>query len=285
MEKIAIITDSTADLSEAYISENNIYVANLYVVLDDKIYEDRKEIKADDFAAINESDRDYTAKTSATSPDDFARLFAKIKEDGYDTAIYMGITSKMSATLTNANIAERNGLKVYVIDSGSVSLMEGIIVNYAVDLVKEGFGADEIVEKLNASIGKQYSYCYFDTLKYLKAGGRIGKVAKKVSTIFNVKPLLVLDGKGDFELVKLKLTREKAYKLIEEKIRADIGDAESYYLFYVSGKDDYVIDELRDRLADIEEKAINIHQGRFGSVVSAHAGSKTFALGYLVINE
>ena len=285
MEKIAIITDSTADLSEAYISENDIYVANLYVVLDDKIYEDRKEIKADDFAAINESDRDYTAKTSATSPDDFSRLFAKIKEDGFDTAIYIGITSKMSATLTNANLAEKNGLKVYVIDSGSVSLMEGIIVNYAVDLVKEGFGAEEIVEKLNASIGKQYSYCYFDTLKYLKAGGRIGKLAKRVSTIFNVKPLLVLDGKGDFELVKLKLTREKAYKLIEEKIRADIGDAENYYLFYVSGKDDYVIDELRDRLADIEEKAINIHQGRFGSVVSAHAGSKTFALGYLVINE
>ena len=285
MEKIAIITDSTADLSEAYISENDIYVANLYVVLDNKIYEDRKEIKADDFAAINESDRDYTAKTSATSPDDFSRLFAKIKEDGFDTAIYIGITSKMSATLTNANIAEKNGLKVYVIDSGSVSLMEGIIVNYAVDLVKEGFGAEEIVEKLNASIGKQYSYCYFDTLKYLKAGGRIGKLAKRVSTIFNVKPLLVLDGKGDFELVKLKLTREKAYKLIEEKIRADIGDTENYYLFYVSGKDDYVIDELRDRLADIEEKAINIHQGRFGSVVSAHAGSKTFALGYLVINE
>lgn len=285
MEKLAIITDSTADLSEAYISENNIYVANLYVVLDDKIYEDRKEIKADDFAAINESDRDYTAKTSATSPGDFSKLFAKIKEDGYDSAIYIGITSKMSATLTNSNLAEKNGLKVHIIDSGSVSLMEGIIVNYAVDLVKKGLNAEDIVEKLNASIGKQYGYCYFDTLKYLKAGGRIGKVAKKVSTIFNVKPLLGLDGKGDFELVKLKLTREKAYKLIEEKIREDIGDTENYYLFYVSGKDDYVIDELRDRLADIEEKAINIHQGRFGSVVSAHAGSKTIALGYLVINE
>lgn len=285
MEKIAIITDSTADLSEAYISENNIYVANLYVILDDKIYEDRKEIKADDFTAINESDRDYTAKTSATSPEDFSKLFAKVKEDGFDTAIYIGITSKLSATLANSNLAEKNGLKVHIIDSGSVSLMEGIIVNYAVDLVKSGLSAVEIVEKLNKSIGNQYSYCYFDTLKYLKAGGRIGKVAKKVSTIFNVKPLLVLDGKGDFELVKLKLTREKAYKLIEEKIREDIGDTENYYLFYVSGKDDYVIDDLRDRLADIEEKAINIHQGRFGSVVSAHAGSKTFALGYLVINE
>lgn len=285
MEKIAIITDSTADLTEAYIEENNIYVANLYVILDDKVYRDREEIKADDFAAINESDRDYTAKTSATAPDDFSKLFAKVKEDGYDTAIYIGISPKLSATLTNSNLAEKGELKVHIVDSGSVSLMEGIIVNYAVDLLKEGLAADEIVGKLNASIGKQYAYCYFDTLKYLKAGGRIGKLAKRVSTIFNVKPLLVLDGKGDFELVKLKLTREKAYKLIEEKIRADIGDAENYYLFYVSGKDDYVIDELRERLVDIDSKAKSIHQGRFGSVVSAHAGSKTFALGYLVINE
>ena len=285
MEKIAIITDSTADLSEAYISENNIYVANLYVILDDKIYEDRKEIKADDFTAINESDRDYTAKTSATSPEDFSKLFAKVKDDGFDTAIYIGITSKLSATLANSNLAEKNGLKVHIIDSGSVSLMEGIIVNYAVDLVKRGLSAEDIVEKLNASIGKQYAYCYFDTLKYLKAGGRIGALAKKVSTIFNVKPLLTLDGKGDFELVKLKLTREKAYKVIEEKIRKDLGEANNYYMIYVSSKDDYVVDELRDRLTDIEEKAINIHKGSFGSVVSAHAGSKTFALGYLVINE
>lgn len=99
MEKIAIITDSTADLSEAYIKENNIYVANLYVILDDKIYRDREEIKADDFAAINESDRDYTAKTSATSPDDFSKLFAKVKEDGYDTAIYIGIVQNYQQLL------------------------------------------------------------------------------------------------------------------------------------------------------------------------------------------
>mgnify|MGYP001075934687 CR=1 FL=1 len=284
MEKIAIITDSTADLSEEYMKDNNIYVANLYVILDDKIYEDRKDIKADDFAAINESDRDYVAKTSATSPDDYNRLFVNIKNDGYDTAIYIAMTSKMSTTITNANLAEKNGLKVHIIDSGSVSLMEGIMVTYAVDLLKKGFSENEIVEKLNKAVGTQNSYCYFDTLKYLKAGGRIGKLAKKVSTIFNVKPLLILDGKGDFSLVKLRLTKEKAYKLIEEKLSEDLKDSNNYYMIYVSGKDDYVIDELRGRLKYIEDKAINIHQGRFGSVVSAHAGSKTFAVGYLEVD-
>lgn len=47
MEKIAIITDSAADLSEEYIAENNIYITNLYVVIDDKYYEDRAEINVD----------------------------------------------------------------------------------------------------------------------------------------------------------------------------------------------------------------------------------------------
>lgn len=31
MEKIAIITDSAADLSEEYIAENNIYILQIYI--------------------------------------------------------------------------------------------------------------------------------------------------------------------------------------------------------------------------------------------------------------
>lgn len=285
MEKIAIITDSAADLSEEYIAENNIYITNLYVVIDDKYYEDRAEINADQLVEINESGDEHTAKTSAPSPTDFSNVFEKVKEDGYEKAIYIGLNPKLSATFSNANLAEKHGLDIRMVDSGSVTLVEGIIVIYAVDLLKEELEINEIIKRLESVIGSQKAYAYFDTLKYLKAGGRLGKVAKHASSIFNIKPVLSLDGQGDFNLVKLKATRQKAYDIIGKKVREDLVKAKKYYLSYISGKDTTVIDDLREKISDLETKAIAINQSRFGSVISAHAGSKTFAISYLIIND
>lgn len=285
MEKIAIITDSAADLSEEYIAENNIYITNLYVVIDDKYYEDRAGINADQLVEINESGEDHTAKTSAPSPGNFSEVFKKVKEDGYEKAIYIGLNPKLSATFSNANIAEKHALDIRMVDSGSVTLVEGIIVIYAVDLLKSGLSIDQIVNKLQLVVGSQKAYAYFDTLKYLKSGGRLGKVAKHASSIFNIKPVLSLDGHGDFHLVKLKATRQKSYDIIAEKVREDLAKAKKYYLSYISGKDISVIDNLREKIADLETKAIAINQSRFGSVISAHSGSKAFAVSYLIIND
>lgn len=232
MEKIAIITDSAADLSEEYIAENNIYITNLYVVIDDKYYEDRAEINVDQLVEINESGDEHTAKTSAPSPTDFSEVFEKVKEDGYEKAIYIGLNPKLSATFSNANLAEKHGLDIRMIDSGSVTLVEGIIVIYAVDLLKEGLEINEIIRRLESVIGSQ-----------------------------------------------------KAYDIIGKKVREDLVKAKKYYLSYISGKDTTVIDDLREKISDLKTKAIAINQSRFGSVISAHAGSKTFAISYLIIND
>ena len=285
MEKIAIITDSAADLSDEYISSNNIYQVNLYVSINEKFYKDKIEISPDKLVELIEGESKLNVTTSAPSPRDFTEIYQKVKRDGYDKAIYIGLNPRLSATFLNASRADFSGLEVHMLDSGSVTILEGIIVMYVVDLIKENLCIDDIIKKVNKVVGSQKAYAYFDTLKYLKAGGRLGKVAQKASMLLNLKPILSLDGKGDFDLVNLKATRQKAYNIMEEKIREDLKKAKKFYLSYISGKDTSVIDQLRKRIKDIDEKAFKTSQSRFGSVISAHAGSKAFALGYLIVED
>lgn len=285
MENIALITDSGADLSETFIKENNIYVANLYVIVDDQYYEDRVEISPADLDRRNKENSSFTAKTTSPAPADFSKVFKKVAEDGYKKAIYVGLNPRLSSTFSNAELAEKHGLEIAMVNSGSVTLLEGLVVIYANDLIKEGIEFDKIVAKLNKNIGNQKAYVWFDTLKYLKAGGRLGKVAKRASSILNFKPVLSLDGKGDFDLIKLKVKKEKSYAIIEEKIREDLANVKKYYMTYISGTDNSLLEEIKNRLENIEQNAELALTSQFGSAISAHAGSKAYSVGYLKIDE
>lgn len=78
MEKIAIITDSVADLPQDFIEANNIYIVNLYVIIDQTYYEDRVEIRPEDLDKRNKENPSFSAKTSAPSPNDFSKVFKNL---------------------------------------------------------------------------------------------------------------------------------------------------------------------------------------------------------------
>ena len=149
MEKIALITDSASDLSKEFIEENNIFVVNLYVIINENYYQDRVDISPNDIAILNEKDSKFKAKSSAPSPADFSKVFKEVKDKGYKKAIYIGLNPKLSASFSNANLAEKYDLDVRMVNSGSVTLLEGLIVLYAVDLIKENYELDTIVEELS----------------------------------------------------------------------------------------------------------------------------------------
>ena len=164
--------------------------------------------------------------------------------------------SNLSSTIANAKIAEDNDLEIAYIDSKTVTILQGLLVMYATDLVKEALSFDQIVNRLNAAVGNSIAYGWIDGLEYLKAGGRLGKAAKKASTILSLKPFMSIDGMGEFELYKLKISKEKSYKKVVEKIREDLNGTEKYYMAYLYGNDYQILDEVKMNLKDIQSSAL-----------------------------
>ncbi len=83
MSKIALVTDSTANLSDELCASLNINVVPLVVIWDDKTYEDGIDIFAAEFyKKLGESKTSPT--TSQATVGSFMTLYQKLFDQGYD---------------------------------------------------------------------------------------------------------------------------------------------------------------------------------------------------------
>ena len=123
-------------------------------------------------------------KTSQISPYDYGKLFEEIKEAG-DTAVYISLSSKVSGSYQSANVAaeEYKGM-VYIVQ--------------AVRLRDAGRTAEEIAKAVEEERKNVRLIAVFDTLEYLKRGGRLSKGKAFVGTVLSLKPMITItDGEVD----------------------------------------------------------------------------------------
>ena len=144
---IAITSDSTCDLSEALLRENEITLLPLTVTLGDKAYKDGIGITPKDIFAYVDKTGDLP-KTAAPSVSDYEEFFRPFVEEGKEV-IHFNISSKASGSYGFAvTAAKAFGGKVHVVDSHALSTGQGLLVMKACDLRKEGMSAQKIAETI-----------------------------------------------------------------------------------------------------------------------------------------
>ena len=189
--KTRIIVDSTADLVPEV--QKRVHIVPLTVHFGQEEYVDGVTI---DHKAFYEKliESDVLPTTSQATPNDFAVEFEKAKEAG-EAAIVITLASKFSGTCQSAMIAAGNYENIYVIDSTSVAMGSGILVELALRLLDEGKSTKEAVQILEEEKKKIVVVALLDTLEYLKRGGRISKAVAFAGGVLKIKPVLsVTDG-------------------------------------------------------------------------------------------
>lgn len=193
-KRIAIVTDSTADISPSRAEELGITVIPLTVNFGMQQYLDGEEISSEEFYPRLAASSSLPT-TSQPSPAEFKAVYERLLQD-HDSIISIHISSGLSGTISSALTAkELVAGDIHIIDSESISLGIGLIVLEAVEMVQQGLPAAEIVAQLER-IRKQTEVMFtLDTLEYLHKGGRIGKVSAIMGALLNIKPVVrVVDG-------------------------------------------------------------------------------------------
>lgn len=207
---IRIITDSTCEAPAEVLHHPAVTVVPLSVVFGQEALRDGVEITREQFwARLPNSDPLPT--TSQAAPSDFLGLYQSFTGAG-DEVIVLPLSGKLSGTLSSAVIAYEShpGWAVDVIDSKSVSIGLGLLLQEAVKMIDAGTTRAEIVARLLALREKVQIVFVVETLEYLLKGGRIGKAQAFVGTVLKFKPLLgIVDG----EVVPLARVRSMAKAL------------------------------------------------------------------------
>lgn len=275
--KTRIIVDSTADLFTEL--KNRVGVVPLTVHFGEEEYLDGVTIDHKTFyEKLIESD--VLPTTSQATPDSFIKEFQKIKENG-DSAVVITISSKLSGTYQSAVIAAEDFDNIYIVDSGSAAIGSGILAERALKLADDGMNAREIAKLLNEEKEKIVIIALFDTLEYLKKGGRISKTAAFAGSVLNIKPVLsVIDGEITV-LGKARGSKMGNNLLVEEIEKVGGVDFEKPVLLGFTGLSDALLLKYIEDSKYLWEKGLkDIRYTAIGSVIGTHAGPGAIAAAF-----
>ncbi len=205
---VKIVTDSTSDITSDMAQELGITVVPLTVSFGHDSFLDRVEISTDDFYRRLEKESIFPT-TTQPAPGIFADVYSKLAAET-DEILTIVISSKLSGTYQSAINAKKmmeNKCRIEVIDSASVAMGFGLLVIAAAKAARKGASLDEVMNMVNQRMPRSHLIIYFETLKYLAKGGRMGKAQGLLGAMLSVKPFLTMK---DGEIAPLTRVRSKA---------------------------------------------------------------------------
>ena len=218
-DKVAVLTDSGCDVPQNFRERYNIWMLPLRVMYPEKDYEDGVNI---DPLMVYRRFPDEYPSTSTPSLAEVQDMFDRIREAGYEKIIAIAISSGLSGTFNTIRLAasQQDELEVYVFDTKNISVASGIWAIWAASKLENGWSFEEVKTGLENKIYDSKVMFYMDTLKYLKKGGRIGKVTSVVGEVLNLKPIISCNKEGIYYTVGLiRGAKQGKKKLLNEMMQ------------------------------------------------------------------
>jgi DegV family protein with EDD domain len=276
---INIITDSTSDLGSDIAAEFNITVVPLTVTIGGEVYQDGVNFEQKDVFALVKKHNELP-KTAAPSVGELAKAFEKPGEN-----VFIGISSRLSATIQNAQLAADlfPAGKVRVIDSLNLSTGVGLLVLRAAELRDQDRSSAEIEMELLDSTSKVRTSFVIDTMDYLYKGGRCTALQAIAGSVLKIHPIIEVQLDGTLGVKeKARGTLRNGYQKILDGFEADLAELEPRRVFVThtcnNEKDvQLLVDEVK-RIASPEDVRVT----KAGSVVSSHCGPNTAGILYFV---
>jgi len=217
---VKIVTDSVADLPPQVAEELGITVVPLNVHFGTEIYLDGIDLTSDQFYDKLTHSK-ILPVTSTPTPQSVADACDKLADET-DEILIITISNKLSGTywaaMQGVNLIKRK-CRVEVIDSQLAIIAEGLLVIAAARAARAGASFDELMEITHRNMGRIDLRATFDTMDYLKRGGRIGKASAFLGSMLKINPIITLKN-GVIEPAGRTRSRAKAIELMCDFVRS-----------------------------------------------------------------
>ena len=276
---VKVVTDSLGDLPSKIVQELGITVVPLSVHFGTEVYRDGVDLTTEQF--YQKLTQSKTLPTTAVPPlGAFVEAYDKLAEET-DEVLVITISHRLSAVYEAAlQAVERmkRQCRVEVVDSLLALMAEGLVVIEAAKAAKAGASLNKVIDITRRNIPRTELRIAFDTLEYLKKGGRIGKAQAFLGSLVNVNPIL---GLKDGETFPFGRERSRA-KAIDSLYNFVIGYS---HIDGIAVEDATTPDEAEALVEQISSKFPRecIYQSKVGPVIGTHVGPRV--LGVAVLGE
>jgi len=274
---IAVVTDSTSDISSELAVENDIHVVPAILVVNGQSLEDGRGISREELYHQLPTMK-ISPTTAAPSSGTFQSLYEELLKRGADQIISIHVSSLLSGMYNSALVAAKAiGKQVHVIDSCHVTLGLGFQVIAAAQAARAGQTLAEIQKVVNDIRKRIHLVAMLDTLEYAHRSGRISWARSNITALFQIKPFL---GVEDGKVIRMGETRtrqrgiERLYQML-----AELGPLERLAVLHTNAEADAhrVVDHFKSMVRH-HPLIINVT-----SIIGFHVGPN--GLGFVAVTE
>ncbi len=277
---VRIATDSASDISQERAREWGITVIPLKVRFGEEEFLDGVTLTGKDFyKKLVETDE--IPKTSQITPYEYSEMFREAEEAG-DELIFFSLSSGVSGSYQSACLAASEfSDNIHVIDTRQFCISEFIIVQRAVQMRDQGMGAKEIVEVISEEMKKAHVIAVFDTLEYLKLGGRLSAAAAFAGNMLMIKPVITIEN-GEVKVIGKARGSRNSHNMLMEFVRNTGGiDFDRPICLAYSGFSDETLKKyLEDSKSLYEGNEDKLHYATVGATIGTYSGPGAIALAY-----
>ena len=283
MRDYVLLTDSCCDLSVEMAAELGVEILPLSLEMGGKSYRnypDGRDIGFQEFYTRLRAGE--LATTSAVNVGEFEDKMRALLQTGRDI-LCLSFSSALSTTYQSACIAAQDmkeefpDANIYVVDSLSASLGQGLLLYLTVQKKREGLSAQELVQWVEDNKLHIDHWFTVDDLNYLKMGGRLSAGAAFFGSMLSIKPVMHTSDEGKLVPVSKVRGRKASLKALIDKI-AELGIEPSEQVMFICHADceveaRAVAEEMKARYG-VKEVYINY----IGPVIGSHTGPNTMGI-------
>lgn len=276
--KIAVVTDSAADLPADIADRYGIHIVPVRVSLDGRDYLDRLGLTAAEFYRRMAASRTLP-QTSQPPAGDFRRMFEHVLS--YQPAgVYVGVSRPLSGTLQSGETAARGQARaMHCVDSGLVSAGQALQAWRAGELADAGADAATIQAELQRLRPQTKLWAMARDISHAVRGGRIPRWAGPVVRWSGLTPVAAMRPEGTLKVAGGLFVRKRAPEAFAAYVARRV-DADVRGWRLIVGHADALADGERLLAALGERLPIDeAHLVEVGPAVGAHAGPGTLVVG------
>ncbi len=274
---LKIMVDSVSDIPREMVEELNIIMMPLSVNFGEESYRDFYEITSKEFYEKLKTSS-VTPTTSQVTPGEFINRFEQEIGEGNEI-IALLMSSKLSGTY-GAAVTAKNHLEsdqITVVDTENVTMATGLIAIEAAKMVKAGRSKTEVLDAVTHMKDKIETRLIFDTLEYLKRGGRLSGSQAMIGNLLNVKPIIAIE-EGELQIIEKVRGRKRVIKSVISWLKEH--DLSEKTLVIYDGEDEEYVAEM---FAAIEKEIAfkEVIFSKVGAVVGTHGGPGCMGISFI----
>jgi DegV family protein with EDD domain len=216
-QMIKLVTDSTCDLSPEYYARYDIHVVPINIQFGSQTYQDGITISRSEFYEKIEELQVLPA-TSQPSPAQFEDVYRRLSTQGATDIISVHVTSKLSGTYQSAVLAQElaaDAVRVHPVDSACGSAGLGFMCVEAARMLESGHSLQEVLDRLETLRSRITVVLSVRDLRYAQMSGRVSRLQSSLSSLLNIRPVILLQ-EGLLSMVdKVRTSRKAAERLLD----------------------------------------------------------------------